>query len=174
MADIQPQKLPDTQKQPTIKKPTEIAKRRTKAINDTRIKYEAAGWSATYLSGKAQMDIFATRGEGTKQKIHFIKVIDFDIMTEPSTEETNQYIQNAFSNNAEPIYAYVQYKGEKLDRIALQDINLNKAMRLVAAGMKASCVDDNVVAKKEDKQVEKKEDKPIVKKEIVKSKKQEK
>lgn len=138
----------------SAKKPSEIARRRTRAVNDTRIKYEAAGWTANHINGKAQMDIFAIKGEGNKQKVHFIKVIDLEIMSEPSTEETNQYIQNAFSNKAEPIYAYVQYKADKLDRIALQDINLNKGVRLVAAATKPS---EEV---KEVKEEPKKEDKP--------------
>lgn len=132
MADQSPPKTGSAKV--SAKKPATITQRKKiKGITDTIIKYEAAGWSATHLASKAQMDIFATKGEGNKQRIHFVKVIDRDIMTEPSIEETNQYIQNAFSNMAEPIYAYVYYKNDKLEKILLDDVNTAKSVRLVAA-----------------------------------------
>jgi hypothetical protein len=130
MTDQSPTSTKIAAKKPTTK--TEQQRKKIRGIADTIIKYEAAGWSATHLASKAQMDIFATKGEGNKQKIHFVKVIDRDIMTEPSVEETNQYIQNAFSNMAEPIYAYVYYKNDKLDKILLDDVNTAKSVRLIA------------------------------------------
>ena len=113
-------------------KPVEVTRKKVRGVTDSIIKYESAGWSPTHLASKAQMDIFATKGEGNKQRIHFVKVIDKDLMPEPSIEETNQYIQNAFSNNAEPIYAYVYYKADKLDKILLEDVNTGKSVRLIA------------------------------------------
>jgi hypothetical protein len=161
MAD-QPPKSTSTKvatKKPATK--TESQRKKIRGIADTIIKYEAAGWSATHLASKAQMDIFATKGEGNKQRIHFVKVIDRDIMTEPSMEETNQYIQNAFSNMAEPIYAYVYYKNDKLDKILLDDVNTAKSVRLVATTVKDIDVGDKVAEKKPAEKPKEKTDKPV-------------
>ena len=157
----------------TPKKSTksEPPRKKIRSITDTLLKYEGVGWSATHLASKAQMDIFATKGEGNKQRVHFVKVIDKDIMKEPSIEETNQYIQNAFSNNAEPIFAYVYYKENKLDKIILEDINSGKNLRLIA-DKKTEAVDkqENVVispeksATKQEKSPVKQEKKTPVKK----------
>jgi uncharacterized protein with PhoU and TrkA domain len=114
-----------------------------RAINDVAIKYEAAGWSATQFASRAQMDVLATKGVDSKQRVHFVKVFHSVALTGqasagedstvvPNDEENNQYIQNAFSNNAEPIYAYVFYKADKLDKITLVNVNTKLAVRLVA------------------------------------------
>ncbi len=107
-------------------------------VADVAAKYKSAGWTATQLSNKGIVDIFATKGGGAKQRIHFIRVFPAHSgitgASDKSDEENNTYIQNAFSNSATPVYAFVSYKDKTgaLDKISLNDINLNKGIRLIS------------------------------------------
>jgi hypothetical protein len=144
-----------------------------RAIGDVAIKYEAAGWSATQFASRAQMDVLATKGADSKQRVHFVKVFHSAALTGqasagedstvvPSDEENNQYIQNAFSNNAEPIYAHVFYKADKLDKIALVNVNTKLAVRLVAAKKDENKEAAKEVSKEVSKEVVEKKKRKVV------------
>ncbi len=61
-------------------------------------RYETEGWRTLVTPANAQMDFIAVRGD----RMHFVKAIG---ETPPSDGIRNQYIQNAMSNAAEPVFA---------------------------------------------------------------------
>lgn len=72
----------------------------TATVASTIARYAAEGWSTLVVPTATLMDFIAVRGE----RMHFVKVIAADA-AEPSVGWRNQYIQNAMSNSAEPIFA---------------------------------------------------------------------
>jgi hypothetical protein len=107
-------------------------------ITEVIAKYKESGWTATQIA--KQNNIIAVKGEGTKQKLHFVRVhvsyggVGVSKLSDKSSEENNTFIQNAFSNMATPVYAYVSYSDAyKLEKMFLEDINLNTPIRLVVA-----------------------------------------
>ena len=100
-------------------------------------KYKLAGWAVQVLTNRGAVDIIASRGEKSRQKVHFVRVFESHTgVLKPenkSNEENNNYIQNAFSNMAIPVYAFANYNENKavFDRISLMDINSNMNLRLI-------------------------------------------
>ena len=74
-------------------------------------KYRLEGWEVIMAPATAPMDIICVRGT----RFHFVKVLGG---AEPLYGERNQFIQNAMSNTAEPVFATVE--GEKM---TLKNIN---------------------------------------------------
>lgn len=68
-------------------------------VASTATKYSGEGWQTLTMPNCARMDIVAVRGD----RIHFIKVVTEE--NKPSDGWRNQFIQNALSNAAEPIFA---------------------------------------------------------------------
>lgn len=67
--------------------------------------YKLEGWETLIATATAPMDLICVRNT----KMHFVKVLGG---AEPSDGERNQFIQNAMSNSADPIFASLE--GEKL------------------------------------------------------------
>jgi hypothetical protein len=101
-------------------------------VEITIAKYQGSGWTAIRLGNRK--DIFAVKGEGLQQKVHYIRVFTTNTneITPLSSEENNIYIQNAFSNMAVPVYSNVYYKDLVCAKVILTDINLNKNLRILA------------------------------------------
>lgn len=141
IAQVVPDKKPIT-KPKVIKEPSkdivkEPRKRviKSNGIQDVINKYQECGFVANQKG--TSNEIIAIKGVKTQQKLHFIRVFPSHDGTgilsssDKSVEENNTFIQNAFSNSAVPVYAYVSYTDNVLNRILLEDINLKQAIRLV-------------------------------------------
>lgn len=74
-------------------------------------KYRLEGWEVIMAPATAPMDLICVRAT----RFHFVKVLGG---AEPTDGERNQFIQNAMSNTAEPVFATVE--GEKM---TLKNIN---------------------------------------------------
>lgn len=83
-------------------------------------KYRLEGWEVLMAPPTAPMDLICVRSS----RFHFVKVLGG---AEPSDGERNQFIQNAMSNRAEPIFATVE--GEKMD---LKNINEGTRVQIKA------------------------------------------
>ena len=88
-------------------------------------KYRLEGWEVVCPPAVAPMDLICVRDS----KFHFVKLI---VDKEPTDGEKNNFIQNALSNCAIPIYATVD--GEKL---SLKDINEAKKVVIARRGAPA-------------------------------------
>lgn len=101
---------PPTAPTPAIRKGAEPTRPRTSHIRggtdpatvstviaSTVAKYSAEGWN-TLIVPAPLIDFIAVRAD----RMHFVKIVIGD---QPSVGWRNQYIQNALSNNAEPVYA---------------------------------------------------------------------
>ena len=126
------------------------APKKPSGIPSTIDKYRAAGWSTQSFS-RATLHFIATKGEGSKQKVHFVRVFEshtgIKSPEDRSREENNTFIQNAFSNNATPVYAFAHYSESKdmFDKISLIDINSGSSLRLVAAVIKNNTDDEQKI-----------------------------
>lgn len=69
-------------------------------VTNIMARYTAEGWNTIIVPTAALMDFIAVRGD----RMHFVKVFAADA-PEPSVGWRNQYIQNAMSNSAEPVFA---------------------------------------------------------------------
>jgi NACalpha-BTF3-like transcription factor len=126
---------------PTVKKDAEQKQRAKVATQDgvdlVMQRYLSGGWSV--ISGLGAAQLYASRGIGSKKKVHFIRVFSSHTgitdTSKLSDEENNSYIQNAFSNMAVPVYAFVSYKEKNgsfvATRVVLEDINLRCPIRLI-------------------------------------------
>jgi hypothetical protein len=106
----------------TAKKPTAsrlIAMKPTAAVI---AKYTESGWTASLAPKGSINDVIAQKNG----KYHFIQVITGGPPEDsaPKTDDLakNTFIQNAFSNGAIPVHAYVTSAGTTL-KISLQDVN---------------------------------------------------
>lgn len=70
------------------------------SIGSIVARYTSEGWEALIVPAVALMDFIAVRGD----RMHFVKVFAPDA-PEPSVGWRNQYIQNAMSNSAEPVFS---------------------------------------------------------------------
>lgn len=68
-------------------------------VNETVAKYKSSGWVVHVSKTKCINDMIAINGTN----LHFIKIAD----TTCSDQEKNDFIQNAYSNNALPILIQV-------------------------------------------------------------------
>ena len=89
-------------------------------INFAADYYRSRGWTVIRTSGGAA-DIIA----GLKSKVHFIKLYSGDLIIR------GEFVQNAFSNNAIPVYATIitNKSGEK-NKIQLLNANENRRIKL--------------------------------------------
>ncbi len=97
-------------------------------VNDVINKYTAYGWTVIRPSGTALNDLIAQKNK----RLHFIQVVTDEASARHSGLAKNTFIQNAFSNSAQPIYAHVTYSS-KLNEdnhpvrtdIVFEDVNQN-------------------------------------------------
>ncbi len=97
-------------------------------INDVINKYTAYGWTVIRPSGTALNDLIAQKNK----RLHFVQVVTDETSAKHSGIAKNTFIQNAFSNSAQPIHAYVTYSS-RLDEdgrpvrtdIVFEDVNQN-------------------------------------------------
>jgi hypothetical protein len=96
-------------------------------------KYEAKGWK-TLLTMSGATDIIAQ--SENRSRLHFIQVVrhGHEGGAKYGGESKNTFVQNAFSNGATPVHAFVEIARSKMDdaskkpeaKITLRDVNLDK------------------------------------------------
>mgnify|MGYP001551361811 CR=1 FL=1 len=87
-------------------------------------KYRECGWSIYHVS--SINDFIAHRSRGLATQTHFIQLIKGPDDPRLASEAQNAFIQNAFSNNAEPIHA--TSAGSK--KIKLVNINEGTVLKM--------------------------------------------
>lgn len=139
------------QKKPSTGKKSSGGKKSSKAaaapkisiVDEVQTRYEAAGWQT--MRGGNAVDIIARRDK----RYQFIQVIPAESASDPAWtgEARNSFVQNALSNNAEPIHALVATSkardGSTKVKVSLSNTNLGSAVKLVAprAAKSASAAD---------------------------------
>lgn len=121
----------------TIEQPKQEVKRPEKfdPVVAVMNKYTDAGWQVVRMPKNSISDILAQKNK----KLHFIQVVPEDKIDDNKYHglSKNSFIQNAFSNSAAPIYAYVNVRQRKgadgmmmqCVKIVLEDINsLNRVI----------------------------------------------
>lgn len=86
-------------------------------------KYRSNGWVVISVQGVGLNDIIAQKQSGTN-RLHFIQVVTDDQAAKHNGNAKNDFIQNAFSNQAVPVYAYVEQTKDKSPIITFEDVNL--------------------------------------------------
>jgi hypothetical protein len=109
--------------------------------------YTSEGWTVLDMTKKKSMYnlvAYRTMLRGAPQ-YHFVTVVTEDEFKGKSAEEKNQFVQNAFSNNAVPVY-YIVGSGGKSTRICPND---GKSIRIKALrkGGAVPSQDDSVLPK---------------------------
>jgi len=117
----------------TTKKP-QAKKKYPSAIPDVIARYKAAEWEVV----RVNTGLIASKGEGARRKTHFVSVFEsytnIKDQSDKSVEENNAYIQNAFSNQAIPVYVFANYNAKKdvFDKLTFKDINTGKSLRIIS------------------------------------------
>ncbi len=129
MSDIEEATIKDTKKVTSRKSKT------PSAIPEVLTRYKTAGWDVVRLNNTT---LAASKGDNSRRKTHFITVYESHTgvkdQSDKSVEENNAYIQNAFSNQATPVYVFANYNEKKdaFDKILFKDINTGKSLRIVS------------------------------------------
>lgn len=107
-----------------------IISTRNDKIRHIAKKYETMGWTVITVgnaSGTSTVDLMVQRA----RTLHFIKCVEsLETTAELSDLPRNSYIQNAFSNNAVPVYATVN---SATGAVALANVNTNETIMLKPA-----------------------------------------
>ncbi len=115
--------------QPPKRRKTAPSKPTCDPVADVISKYTACGW-ATIVPRGSMNDLIAQKDK----KLHFVQVVTADTQDNPRFQgiAKNTFIQNAFSNAAQPVYATVAYAARPsadnkaiLKSITLEDVNQN-------------------------------------------------
>lgn len=89
-------------------------------------KYENAGWQTIGAPNIVINDIIAKKND----KFHFVKILTDEQSDKNLAEiQKNDFIQNAFSNGATPVYAHV--KSTKTNKIKMSFENINTNNRII-------------------------------------------
>jgi len=113
-------------------------------VDEVLAKYTAGGWET--MRGGNSVDIIARRGK----RYQFVQVVPADKSDEPAWtgEARNVFVQNALSNNAEPIQALISISkardGSTKTAIKFTNCNLGTTVK-IGGGPKAK----TAAAKKE-------------------------
>lgn len=100
------------------------------AIECAAKKYSDAGWTVM-MTPKGGINDFVA---GKTDRFHFVQVvIDPDDMKYHGLSK-NSFIQNAFSNNAAPVYAYVRLVTGSNSRAEVRLEDVNSQSRLIVGG----------------------------------------
>ncbi len=110
---------------------------RTQAmIEEVKQAYTGAGWAVQMSAPRAPMHFTATRGDHW----HHIKVVDAAKEkaggADPSDVPKSDFVQNALSNKARPVYAVVTETTAGGFKISYKDVNTNGSVRIAAAAKK--------------------------------------
>lgn len=122
-------------------------------VNDVYQKYIAAGWTVIVPPAMSINHLIAQKGK----KMHFIQVLTLDTMSGEIFQglPKNTFIQNAFSNGAIPVHAFVRVVKTSLNKlttgidlgtdkiftvITLQDVNQNT--KIIIAPKKQPAAND--------------------------------
>ncbi len=114
--------------------PAEPAIVRADPMASVKAAYTDYGW--TIIEHRGINDIIAHRGE----RLHFIQVITAETANDVrfQQESRNIFIQNAFSNQAEPIYAHVVITlgRDRVERATVTFQNVNTNARVIIGNKK--------------------------------------
>lgn len=91
-------------------------------------KYAKKGWQVMSFSvGYNDLIAKSAPNKQGHSRVHFIQVMTPETENDAryGREARGQFVQNAFSNNAEPVYALV-----KKQKVSLTNVNLEKRVRL--------------------------------------------
>lgn len=135
------------------KPPKKSAKKRPVSPLDATIaKYSDHGWTIIVAPKGGLNDLIASKGE----RLHHIQVVTVDTIDEPQHhgEPKNNFIQNAFSNNAVPVFAHVVKSMKKDDdgtkfehfKVTFEDVNTRN--RVIIGGKKAAAAPKPAATKK--------------------------
>lgn len=88
-------------------------------------KYKSFGWTVIKSPPKSVTDLIASKDK----KLHYIQITTPETISDAKFQDNSksQHVQNAFSNNAVPIYAHVVPENKKLGthKVTFTDINTN-------------------------------------------------
>ena len=86
-------------------------------------KYRSEGWDVMQMPADTINDFIARR----RDRYHFVQVIPRGKEKDPKYEgiPLNSFVQNAFSNGAEPIHAHCHITRTENVKISFTDVNTN-------------------------------------------------
>jgi hypothetical protein len=117
-------KKPQAETEPPAETPTEQKKpARPKKVSPVDIaiaKYQENGWNVIKPPKGAVNDFLASRNG----RFHFVNAITTETADEPKFhgEAKNNFVQNAFSNGATPVFAHVQIT-KSGPKVTYEDVN---------------------------------------------------
>lgn len=122
--------------QPSQPSPQPKRNRTQAMIEEVKRAYEGAGWAVQMSAPRAPTHFTATRGGHW----HHVKVVDAAKEksggADPSDVAKSDFVQNALSNKARPVYAVVTETPAGGSKISYKDVNTNGSVRISAAAKK--------------------------------------
>ncbi len=114
------------EKQSGVIKPEVVKQKPQTPVECVIDKYRTHGWIVMFVNGSGINDIIAQKTTDQKTKLHFIQVVTDEDAAKHNGNAKNDFIQNAFSNQAVPVYAYIDYpsKDKSNPVITFEDVNI--------------------------------------------------
>lgn len=109
--------------------PIKVAPVRVDPVQEVINKYNKSGWVAMRAPEGTLNDVLARKDK----RFHFVQVLTKDNAADPKFTglQRNNFVQNAFSNGADPVYAFLTVKSTRQGtaaKITFENVNLNRTV----------------------------------------------